>query len=69
MRQKSILLRFVEAMDLVDEENGALALDRLALLCCLDNGPQLRNTPCDRREGHKLRFGMARDKIRQRRLA
>src|SRR6185295_19640606 len=69
MRQKGILLRLIEAMNLIDEENGSLAVNRLALLRCLDDGPQLRNTPCDRREGHELRLRVARDEMRQCRLA
>src|SRR6185503_3980333 len=56
-------------MDLVDEENSPLTVDRLALFCRLDNGPQLGNTPCDCREGHELRFGVARNEMRQGRLA
>src|SRR2546422_9384782 len=69
MRQKGILLRLVEPMNLVDEKNGPLTVDRLALFCCLDNGPQLWNTPCDRREGHELRLRVTRDEMRQRRLS
>ncbi|MCG3774175.1 MAG: hypothetical protein JW395_0992 [Nitrospira sp.] len=56
-------------MNLVDEKNGPLTVDRLALLRCLDDGPQFGNSPCNRREGHELRFGVARDEMRQRGLA
>src|SRR4029078_5430656 len=55
-------------MNLVDKEDGPLAVDRLALLCSLDDSPQLGNTPRDRREGHELGLGIARDKMPQRRL-
>src|SRR6185295_15489851 len=68
MRQKRILLCLVEPMDLVDKEDGPLTIDRLTLLCSLDDGPQLGNAPCDRREGHELGLCIARDKMRQCRL-
>jgi hypothetical protein len=68
MREKGILLRLVEAMDLIHKKNRPLTVSRPALLGCLDEHAQFRHAACHSRKGNKLRLGMSGNEMGQGRL-
>jgi hypothetical protein len=67
-RQKRILLRAVEAMDLVDEQERALPL-RTAHTRGVEDLLQFRDARMDRRELHECVAARSADEARDRRLA
>ena len=68
--EQRVLLRLVEAMDLVEEENGpAFARARQALPCALDHRSHLGPARLDRALLLKRRIGCFGHQARQRRLA
>jgi hypothetical protein len=48
MGEKGVLLRFIEAMDFIDEQDGPLALNGPALFGRFDDRAQFRHTTCHR---------------------
>src|SRR2546425_6229562 len=58
VRQKGILLGLVETMDLIHEQDRALALDDPTLLSDLDYPAQFRKSAGDGREGLEVGLGM-----------
>ena len=67
-RQKGVLLRAVEAVDLVDEEKRALA-HLAALLRRVEHLAQIRHAGKDRRQRLEDQIGALRQQPRDRRLA
>src|SRR5437773_5761527 len=63
VRQKGILLGLVETMDLIHEQDRALALDDSSLLSDLDYPAQFRKSAGDGREGLEVGFGMRGDHL------
>src|SRR6266571_5688814 len=61
VRKKGILLGLVETMDLIHEQDRALALDDPTLLSDLDHPAQLREPAGDGREGLEVGLGMRGD--------
>jgi hypothetical protein len=55
VRQESVLLGLVEAMDLVDEQDRAPAVERQPILCFRDQRPDLGDARHDRGQGGELR--------------
>ena len=68
VRQDGVLLRFVEPVDLVDEQDGALA-GGAELLRVGDDAPQVGDARTHRRELREVCAGEVRDDLRERRLA
>ena len=66
--QHRVLLRLVEAVDLVDEEHGALA-ERRARLRFGDDAPQIGDAGADRRHALEIRAGRVARSFGERRLA
>jgi hypothetical protein len=69
VRQQRILLRLVEAVDLVDEQDAAAALEGQALLGARDRRPHLGDAGHDGREGVELSADRVGQEPRQRGLA
>ncbi len=67
--QEGVLLRLVEPVHLVDEQNGVAAARLPVELCLLDRRADVLDAREDRREGQELRLGVSRDEARERRLA
>src|SRR5207237_3388710 len=63
-----VLLRLVEAMDLVDEDDRPLPLEGQAVTRRGDDLAELGDTPEDGAEGHEVRTGDRGDDERQGRL-
>ena len=68
-RQQGVLLRLVEAMDLIDEEDRARAGEGAGFARALDRGAHIRRPRVDRGELHQARARLGGDEARQRRLA
>ena len=68
VRQETVLLRLVEAVDLVDEEERAAAV-RAAQAGGLERAPEVRHAGEDRADRHEGEVGQAREQARDRRLA
>ncbi len=68
-RQERVLLRLVEAMDLVDEEDRARRAEGARLARALDRGAHVGGAGADRRELHEAGARLGGDEARQRRLA
>ncbi len=68
-RQERILLRLVEAVDLVAEEDRAAAVDAPALLGLADDLAHARHAFGHGAERDELSVGVAREQPRERRLA
>ena len=64
--QQCILLAAVETVDLVDEQNGARAVERQALFCRVDFTAQIRHRAADSGNFHERRFRCFRDNVRDR---
>jgi hypothetical protein len=69
VRQQGVLLPLVEAVDLVDEEDGALAVEPPPLPRRLDDLPDLLHPPEDGAEGYEDRASPPGHDACQRRLA
>ncbi len=69
MRQEGILLGLVEAMDLVEEEDGPLLVEGEAILGLGDRGPNLDDARHDRRHRREMGTDLAREQAREARLA
>ena len=67
--QHGILLTLVEAMDLVDEQNGSLPRLCSTQSRLLDVSPQVRHSGADRAQRDKVRRGDAGNQPGQRRFA
>ena len=67
--QQGILLGLVEAVDLVEEENGATAVCAEPLARCRDHRPHLGHRGVDGGELLEPGIGGGRDDLRERRLA
>jgi hypothetical protein len=67
--QQAVLLRLVEAMDLVHEEDRPARRELLAFARLAEDLAQPRHALADRAEGHELARSRGRDEARQRRLA
>ena len=69
VRQERVLLRLVEAVDLVEEQDGALAVLGQARLGLGDGVAQVLDARLHRREPDEARVGARGEDARQRRLA
>ena len=69
VREKRILLRAIQAMDLVDEEHRAATAHREPLLRCRDDLAHARHAFGDRGERDELALRVVGDEQRERRLA
>ena len=67
--KKHVLLRPIEAVDLVEEQDRALALARARAPRVLEDLAHLLDPRGDRRVGQKVRGRLRRDQARERRLA
>ncbi len=67
--QQRVLLGLVEAMDLVDEEEGPAAVEDEPLAGLADESPNLGHSAHDRRDSHQPRPDRVREDASQRRLA
>jgi hypothetical protein len=63
VRQEGVLLGFVPAMDFVHEEDGALAVETVALLGTLDDQAQVRDAGQDSRDGDEKAFSTVSDNL------
>ena len=68
-REQRVLLRLVEAVDLVDEQHGAATLGAQALSRAADHGLHVRLARRDRGELFEVGLRARRDDARERRLA
>ena len=69
MGEEGVLLGLVEAVDLVDEQHAALAVQGEQLLGGLETGPHLGNPGHHRGQNHELGADRLGEDARQRRLA
>jgi hypothetical protein len=69
VRQERVLLRLVEAVDLVDEQQRAAPVSAAAFLRFRDRFAHLRDAGEHRRERLEVQVGVLRDQQRQRGLA
>ena len=69
VRQERVLLRLVEAVDLVDEQHGPLAVEREPLLGIGDSAPNLGHTGHDGRERREVGTDLASEEAGEGRLA
>ena len=69
VREQGVLLRLVEAVDLVDEQDAAAAIQRQALLGARDRGPHLGDAGHDGREGVEVGADRVREEPGERGLA
>ena len=69
VRQERVLLRLVEAVDLVDEQDGALAVQRESVLRCRDARADLGDAGHHCRERRELRADRLGEDSGERRLA
>src|SRR5438445_7134544 len=67
--EEGVLLRLVEAVDLVDEEHGRPAVPGELVLCLLDDLSQLLHPLQDGRERDRVRAARGREQVREGRLA
>jgi hypothetical protein len=68
MGQDSVLLRLVEAMDFVDEEDGPLPVHAETVRGLADDSPQFGNSGGNRANGNKMGPGCVRDEPGNRRF-
>ena len=67
--QQGILLRLREAMNLVDEKNGATVIRIQARLCLVNHAAQVLHGARHGADLNKLALGMVSNNVGQRRLA
>ena len=69
MRQEGVLLGLVEAMDLVEEEDGSLLVEGEPVLGLGDRGPDLDDARHDRRHRREVGADLAGEQAGEARLA